>query len=76
LNIEHDNRTSVTVAHNGFIHEPKVVPYKAVDSNIEGTRSSVENKEESIEKNNNNSLGIRNGSDDDCSKCCDNKAEW
>jgi hypothetical protein len=31
----------------------------------------VENKDESIEKNNNNSLGIRNGSDNDCSKCCD-----
>jgi hypothetical protein len=53
------------------MHEPKVVPHRAIDSNIEGTRSSVENEDESIEKNSNNSLGIRNGSDDDCSKCCD-----
>jgi hypothetical protein len=68
---ENDNRISNTVAHTGFMHEPKAVPHKAVDSNIEGTRSSVENKDESIEKNNNNSLGIRNGNDDDCSKCCD-----
>jgi uncharacterized FlgJ-related protein len=68
--IEYDNTTSITVAHKGFIHEPKVVPHKAIDSNIEGTRSSVENKDETIEKNNNNSLGIKNGSDD-CSKCCD-----
>jgi hypothetical protein len=59
------------VAYKGFIHEPKVVPYKAVDSNIEGTRSSVKQKDERIEKNNNNSLGIRNRHDDDCSKCCD-----
>jgi hypothetical protein len=50
LIIEHDNRTSITVAHKGFAHEPKVVPHKAVDSNIEGTRSSVENKDESIER--------------------------
>jgi hypothetical protein len=64
-------RLELTVAHKGFIHEPKVVPHKAVDSNIGGTRSSVEHKDESIEKNNNNSLGIRNGRDDDCSKCCD-----
>jgi hypothetical protein len=68
---ERDNRTSITAAHKGFIHDPKVVPHRTVDSNIEGTRSSVENKDESIEKNNNNSLGIRNESDDDCSKCCD-----
>jgi hypothetical protein len=31
----------------------------------------VEHKDESVEKNNNNCLGIRNGRDDDCSKCCD-----
>jgi hypothetical protein len=72
LAVEHDNRTSITVAHKGFIHEPpKIVPHKAKDSNTEGTRSSMENKDGSIVKNNNNSLGIRNGSDDDCSKCCD-----
>jgi hypothetical protein len=57
LVIEHDNRTAITVAHKGFIHEPKVVPHKAVDSNIEGARSS----EERIEKSNNNSLGIKMG---------------
>jgi hypothetical protein len=68
---EHDHRTAITVAHKGFIHKPKVVPHKAIDSNIERTRSSVQKKDESMEKNNNNSLGIRNGSDDDCSKCCD-----
>jgi hypothetical protein len=31
----------------------------------------VEHKDESIEKYNNNYLGIRNGCDDNCSKCCD-----
>jgi hypothetical protein len=71
LVIEHDSRIAITVAHKRFIHEPKDVPHKATDSNIEGTRSSVEHKDERIEKNNNNFLGIRNGHDDDCIKCCD-----
>jgi 3-deoxy-D-arabino-heptulosonate 7-phosphate (DAHP) synthase len=50
LVIEHDNRTSITEAYKGFIHEPKIDPHKAINSNIEGTRSSVEHKDESIEK--------------------------
>jgi hypothetical protein len=70
---EHDNRTAITVAHKGFTHKPKAVPHKDADSNIEGTRSSEEHKDESIEKNNNSSLGIRNGHDDGCSKCCNIK---
>jgi hypothetical protein len=61
-----------------------MVPQEGVDPNVEGSSSSMERTDENIEKNNNflNSacacclnntlkLGIINGSDDDCSKCCD-----
>jgi hypothetical protein len=84
LVIEHGNRTASTKGQKGVIYEPKIVPQKGVDSNIEGNSSSVERTDENIEKNNNfpdktcdcclnNPVKLRiiNGRDDDCSKCCD-----
>jgi hypothetical protein len=82
--IDHGNRPSRTRARKGVVYEPQMVPQEGVDSNVEGTSSSVERTEENIEKNNNFpnntcdcclnnvlKLAIINGSDDDCSKCCD-----
>jgi hypothetical protein len=80
--IEHGNRLSGINAQKGVVHEPEIVPQQDVYSNAEGHGSSVESTDESTEQNNNfpdkkcvwclnNTSGIRNGSDDDCKKCCD-----
>jgi hypothetical protein len=79
----HNNRPSSTEAQKEVIYKRKVVPQEGVDSNVEGTSSGVERTCENIEKKKNfpdktchcslNSalkLGTINGSDDDCSKCC------
>jgi hypothetical protein len=84
LAVDHDNRTSSTVAQKGVMHKPKIVPRKGVDSNIEGTSTSMEGTDENVETNNNFldktcvcclnnalKLGMKNGSNVDCSKCCD-----
>jgi hypothetical protein len=82
--IDHGNRPSRIKARKGVVYEPQIVPQGGVDSNVEGTSSSVERTDENLEKNNNFpsntcncclnnalKLAIINGSDDDCSKCCD-----
>jgi hypothetical protein len=82
--VDHDNRTSSAVAQKGVMHKPKIVPRKGVDSNIEGTSTSMEGTDENVETNNNFldktcvcclnntlKLGIKNGSNVDCRKCCD-----
>ncbi|PNF33677.1 hypothetical protein B7P43_G12329 [Cryptotermes secundus] len=82
--IDHDNTTTSTVARKGVMYKPKIVPRKGVNLNIEGTSTIIEGTDETVEKDNNFldktcicclnntlKLGIRNGSDDDCSKCCD-----
>jgi hypothetical protein len=82
--IDHGNRPSRTKVRKGVVHEPQIVPQEGRDPNVEGTSSSVERTDENVEKNNNFpkntcdcclnnalKLGIKNGSDDDCSKCCD-----
>jgi hypothetical protein len=82
--IDHGNRPSSTRARKGVVYEPQIVSQEGIDSNVEGTSSSMERTDENIEKENsfpdktcvcclNNALklGTINGSDDDCSKCCD-----
>jgi hypothetical protein len=79
--IDYDNRPSGIKARKRVMHEPGIVPQEDVGSNIEGHGSSVESTDEDTEQNNfpdkkcvcclNNTLGIRNGSDDDCKTCCD-----
>jgi hypothetical protein len=82
--IDHGNRPSRTKAQKGVVYEPQIVPQEGVDSNVEGTSPSMESIDENIEKNNNFpnntcvcclnnilKLDIINGSEDDCSKCCD-----
>jgi hypothetical protein len=81
LDIDHDNGSTRTEDRKGVMHEPGIVPQEDVGSNIEGHGSSVESTDEDTEQNNfpdkkcvcclNNTSGIRNGSDDDCKKCCD-----
>jgi hypothetical protein len=82
--VDHDNRTSSTVVEKGVMHKPKIVPRKGVDSNIEGSSTSMEGTDENLETNKNlldktcvcclnntPNLGKRNKSYYDCSKCCD-----
>jgi hypothetical protein len=82
--IDHGNRPSRTKARKGVVYEPQIVPQEGVDTNVEETSSSVEKAGENAERNNNFpnntcncclnnalKLGIINGSNDDCSKCCD-----
>jgi hypothetical protein len=82
--IDHGNRPSSTKARKGAVHEPQIQPQEGVHPNVEGTSSSMETNYENIEKENNFpdktcvcclnnalKLGTINGSDDDCTKCCD-----
>jgi hypothetical protein len=82
VDIDHDNRSTRIGDRKGVVHEPEIVPQQDVYSNTEGHGSSVESADENTEQNDhfpdkicvcclNNTLGIRNGSDDDCKKCCD-----
>jgi hypothetical protein len=82
--IDHGNRPSRRKARKGVVYEAQIVPQEEVDSYVQGISSSLERTDEHIEKKKNfrdktcvcclnNALksGTINGSEDDCSKCCD-----